>query len=218
MTEFEAARAHMIESQLRPNKVADERVLAAFAQIRRELFVPEHLQPVAYVDNDLPLGHGRYLMEPMVAARLLQAASVERADAALLVGAGAGYEAALLGLLARTVVALEQDPELARRAHAALVDHRIASTSIVEGPLPEGYRLRAPYDVILFGGAVAEIPELIVAQLAEGGRLVAVVRPAGAVGRATLTTRTGGVVARRVIFDAASPLLPGFLPSSAFVF
>src|SRR6202007_2927340 len=107
MTVFEAARAHMIESQLRPNKVRDARVLAAFARVRRELFVPEHLRPVAYIDEDLPLGGGRYLMEPMVAARLLQAAEVEPTETALVVGAGAGYEAALLGVLARNVVALE---------------------------------------------------------------------------------------------------------------
>ncbi len=216
--DFAAAREHMIESQIRPNKVTDERVLAALAQIRRELFVPEHLQGVAYVDEDLPLGHGRYLMEPMVAARLLQAVSVARADIALVVGAGTGYEAALLGLLARAVIAVESDGELGRRAHAALVDHRIASVKVVEGPVAEGCRTSAPYDVIVFGGAVAEVPETIVAQLAEGGRLAAVVRTEGSVGRAVLTTRTGGVIARRVIFDAATPLLPAFAPKPAFVF
>src|SRR5215472_19038761 len=98
MTPFELARSHMIESQLRPNKVTDDRVLGAFAAIRRELFVPELLRPVAYIDEDLPLGGGRYLMEPMVAARLLQAASVARTDAALIIGAGTGYEAALTAM------------------------------------------------------------------------------------------------------------------------
>jgi protein-L-isoaspartate(D-aspartate) O-methyltransferase len=218
MTVFETAREHMIESQIRPNKVTDDRVLAAIAKIRRELFVPEHLRPVAYVDNDLPLGGDRYLMEPMVAARLLQAASVERADIVLVVGAGAGYEAAILAQLARTVVALEEDPQLARQARAALVDHGIAAVNVVEGPLALGYRQPAPYDVILFGGAVAEIPSEIVKQLREGGRLVAVIKATDAIGRATLTTRAGGVLARRVIFDAATPLLPSFRPKPAFVF
>ena len=81
-----------------------------------------------------------------------------------------------------------------------------------------GHRQRAPYDVILFGGAVAEIPSEVAAQLAEGGRMAAVLRPGAGIGRATLTTRTGGVLAQRVIFDAATPLLPGFVPKSAFVF
>jgi len=218
MTLYEAARIHMIDSQLRPNKVNDERVLGAFAKIRRELFVPEHLRAITYVDEDLPLGGGRYMMEPMVVARLLQAAAVERTDVALIVGAGTGYEAVLVAALARNVVALEEDPDLAKRARAALVDHAIPSVSVVEGPLLQGYRPRAPYDVILFGGAVAEVPSEIGAQLAEGGRLVAVVKSAGGIGRATLTRRAGGVLAHRVIFDAATELLPGFAPKPAFVF
>jgi len=217
MTKFGAARAHMIESQLRPNKVVDARVLAAFAGIQRELFVPEHFQAVAYIDEDLPLGNGRYLKESMVVARLLQAAAVKRTDTALIIGAGTGYEAALVAALARNVAALEEEPELARGARAALVEHSVASVSIVEGPLTLGYRPRAPYDVILFCGGVAEVPSEIDSQLAEGGRLLAVVNPANGVGRATLRTRTGGVVARRVLFDAATPLLPGFLPKRAFV-
>jgi protein-L-isoaspartate(D-aspartate) O-methyltransferase len=218
MRSLEIARAHMIESQLRPNKVTDQRLLGAFASIRRELFLPEHLRQVAYIDEDLPLGGGRHLMEPMVAARLLQTAAVERTDVMLVVGAGTGYEAALSSMLARSVVALEEDPELARQARAALVEHTIASVSIVEGPLLKGYRPRAPYDVILFAGAVAEVPAEISAQLAEEGRLLAVVKSEGTIGRATVTIRTGGLLARRVIFDAAIPLLPGFSPRAAFVF
>ena len=218
MTAFEAARAHMIESQLRPNKVRDVRVLAAFAAIRRELFVPEHLRPVAYIDEDLPLGANRFLMEPAIAARLLQSAAIELNDAVLMVGAGTGYEAALGAKLARSIVALEEDQELARRARTALVEHSIASVSVVEGPLSVGYPSRAPYNVIFLCGAVADVPSEIAVQLVEGGRLLAVIKPANAVGRAMLITRTGGVLARRALFDAATRLLPGFSPKPAFVF
>src|SRR5205823_4729664 len=136
MSVYETARAHMIESQLRPNKVTDERVIGAFAQLRRELFVPEHLRGVAYIDEDLPVGDGRYLMQPMVAARLLQIAAVEPKETALVVGAGVGYEAALLSLLARSVVAHEEHAELARFGRSALVEHGIATASYVESPLP----------------------------------------------------------------------------------
>ena len=218
MSFFDTARTHMIESQVRPNKVTNPGVLGAFAAIRRELFVPEHLRQVSYIDEDLPLGGGRYLMEPMVAGRLLQAAAINRTDTVLVVGAGTGYEAALASVLARNVIALEEDPELARLARAALVEHAIASVSIVEGPLSQGYRPRAPYDVILFGGAVADIPAEIASQLAEDGRLLAVIKSGNTIGRATLTIRTGGLIARRAIFDAATPLLPGFSPRPAFVF
>jgi protein-L-isoaspartate(D-aspartate) O-methyltransferase len=216
MTVYETARTRMVESQLRPNRVTDKRLLDAFLAIRREVFVPEHLQAVAYVDEDLPLGKGRHLMEPMVAARLLQAAALERTDTALIVGAGVGYEAALVAVLARSVVALEEDPELARRAREALVEHSIASVSVVEAPLPQGHRARAPYDVIFFGGAVAEVPADIGSQLADGGRLMAVVISGSGMGHATLMTRIGGSLARRILFDAATPLLPGFLPKPAF--
>jgi protein-L-isoaspartate(D-aspartate) O-methyltransferase len=219
MSIFDAARTHMIESQLRPNKVTDSRLLAAFASLRRELFVPESLRKVAYIDEDLPLGGGRYLMAPMVAARLLHAAEIRPIDTALVVGAGTGYEAALIARLTRSVVALEEDPELARRARAALVEHAIGSVNVVEGRLREGHRPRAPFDVIFVGGAVAEVPAEIAAQLADDGRLVAVIRRGTeAVGRATKTTRTGGVLARRVIFDTAIPVLPGFAPNPGFEF
>src|SRR5438105_2070918 len=218
MTSYETARIRMVESQLRPNKVADKRIINAFLEIRRELFVPEQLQAVAYVDEDLPLGGGRHLLEPMVAARLLQAAAIERTDAALVAGAGTGYEAALIAFLARSVVAVEGDLELARRGRMALVEHSIASVTFVEGPLPQGYPGRAPYDVIFFCGAIAEIPSEIASQLADGGRLTAVVRSGSGMGRATLTTRLGGSLGRRVLFDAATPWLPGFLPKPVFAF
>ena len=218
MTGYQTARACMVESQLRPNKVTDKRLLDAFLAIQRELFVPEHLEGVAYVDEDLPLGKGRHMMEPRVAGRLLQAAAIERTDTALIVGAGTGYEAAVVAILARSVVALEEDPELARRARAALVEHSIASVSVVEAPLPQGHRARAPYDVIFFGGAVAEVPAEIGSQLADGGRLMVVVKSGSGMGHATLTTRIGGGLARRVLFDAATPLLPGFFPKPAFTF
>ena len=218
MNSFDAARTRMIESELRPNKVTDDRVLGAFARIRRELFVPEHLRSVAYIDEDLPLGRGRYLMEPVVAARLLQAAAVKRTDTALIVGAGSGYEAAVAALLARAVVAVEEDAELAKQAHAAFVEHAIASVGIVEGSPAQGCRQRSPFDVVLFAGAVSELPSEIAGQLAEEGRLVVVIRPENGVGRAVLARRTAGLLARRVIFDAAIPLLRGFEPKPAFVF
>jgi len=218
MTVYDTARVNMIESQLRPNKVTDERVIAAFMRIRRELFLPEPMRGMAYVDDDLPLGGGRYLMQPMVTARLLQSAMVEPKDTALVVGAGVGYEAALLAQLARSVVALEEDPELARIGRSALVDHRIASVSYVEAPLPLGHRQRSPYALILFGGAIAEIPGEINGQLAEGGHIAVVLRQHECVGRATLITRTGGMLASRVMFDATTPLLPSFIAKPAFVF
>lgn len=218
MSGYEAARANMIERQLRPNKVTDERLIDAFASIRRETFVPERLRAIAYSDTDLPLGDGRHLMAPMVAARLLQAAEIKRGDNALVIGAGVCYEAAVAALMCRGVVAIESNPELARQGRAALVEHRLATVNVIEDTQAQSSRVRPAYDVVFFGGAVAEIPAGISAQLAEGGRLVAVVKPQSGPGRATIVTRTGGVLATRVMFDAATPLLPGFAKEPAFTF
>ena len=218
MTLRDDARFNMVDHQLRPNKVQDERVLDAFLRIRRELFLPPKLRTLAYLDEDLPVAPGRYMMAPMVAARLLQALAVGPKETALVVGAGVGYEAAVLSQLARSVVALEEDPELARIGRSGLVDHRIASVTYVEEPLRLGHRPRAPYDAILFCGAVAYVPEEITAQLAEGGRMAVVLRQQEPIGRATLITRAGTVLAQRVMFDAATPLLPGFDVSPGFVF
>lgn len=218
MSVYDTARANMVESQIRPNKVTDERVIAAFGRIRRELFVPPALAGVAYADENLPLGGGRYLMQPMVAARLFQAAAIGRGDTVLVVGAGVGCEAAVAAALGRSVVALESDAELARLGRAGLVEERIASASYVEGSLLPGHRARAPYDVILFAGAIAEIPAEIASQLGDRGRMLAVLRPGSGIGRATLVTRTGELLARRAIFDAGTPLLAEFATKPAFVF
>ncbi len=218
MTGYDAARVNMIERQLRPNRVTDERLIDAFAAIRRELFVSDRLRAIAYADDDLPLGNGRYLMAPMVAARLLQAAEIARNDNALVVGAGVGYEAALIAMLCRSVVALEQDGELARQGRSGLVDHRIATVNFIENLQAQGGRTRLAYELIFFGGAIAEFPAEISAQLAEGGQMVAVVKADDGPGRATLASRTGGVLAARVMFDAATPLLPGLARKPVFVF
>lgn len=214
---FAAARHNMIESQLRTNRVTDKNVLAAFEAVPRELFMPPPMGSIAYVDEDLELAPGRWLMEPMVLARLLQAAEVRPDDVALAVGCGTGYCCAILARLAGTVVAVESDPELAAQAARILSELSIDNVVFVEGQLSEGNPRQAPYDVILIDGGVEEVPEAIQRQLAEGGRLVTVKRR-GPVGRAVLMINRGGVVSSRVLFDAAVPLLPGFAREPGFVF
>jgi protein-L-isoaspartate(D-aspartate) O-methyltransferase len=215
--DFAAARRNMVESQLRPNKVMDPAVLDAFAEVRRELYVPAVLRGVAYVDEDVPLGRGRFLMEPMVLARLVQTGSTRPTDTALVIGAGTGYSAAILGRLVSRVIALEGDQELAQRGTQVLKEEGVANAAVVEGPLVDGAPRLAPFDVILFDGSVDVVPPAILGQLAEGGRLVAVVNSAG-IGRAKLMTRNGGTVASRIEFDAAVPRLPGLEAAPAFVF
>lgn len=218
MVDYAAMRFNMVESQLRTNRVLDSGVLEAFETIPRERFVPEAQRGIAYIDEDIAIAPGRYLMEPMVLARLIQAAEPEAHETALDVGCGTGYATMALGRLVATVVGLESDPALAAAAREALAELHGDNTVIVEGPLTEGYAKQAPYNVILLNGAVEEVPYALREQLADGGRLVAVIRDSGGVGRATLMRRTGDVVSGRVLFDAAVPLLPGFARPPAFVF
>lgn len=214
---YAAARRNMVESQIRPNKVTDQAILDALATVPRERFVPDSLQAVAYVDEDIPLGRGRFLIEPMILARLLQAVSLGQSDALLIVGIGPGYSAAVASRVAGRVVAVESDHAFASRAAELLRGLAITNVAIVEGPLNAGAPRSAPYEAIIIDGAVEVVPQAIANQLADGGRLAAVVNDAG-IGRATLMTRKGGVLSRRIEFDAAIPLLPGFEAPQAFVF
>ncbi len=218
MVDFAAARLNMVESQLRTNKVTDLRLLGAFKTVPRELFVPEPLRGIAYIDEDVALGGGRFVMEPRVLARLLQAAQPEPEDVALDLGCGSGYATAILSRLVATVVALEDDAALVAAANRTLDKLEIDNAVVVEGRLTEGYPKQAPYNVILLGGAVAEVPAAIADQLAEGGRLVTVVSAGPGLGRATLMRRDGGVISSRVLYDAALPVLPGFEAEPGFAF
>ncbi len=216
--DFAAARSNMVDCQLRTNKVTDLRVLDAFETVPREVFVAETRRSVAYVDDDLEVAPGRHLMEPMVLARLIQAAAVEDDDLVLVIGSASGYSSAILSHLAATVVGLECDRGLADRAAELFAELGIDNVVAEEGPLEAGYPSQAPYNVVLIDGSVAEVPAAITEQLADGGRLVTVVRDGAALGRANLMQRTGDVVSGRVLFDAATPLLPGFAGADGFVF
>jgi len=218
MPDYAAARRNMVDSQLRTNRVTDEALLAAMGEIPRERFVPPALAGVAYVDEDLALGGGRYLMEPMVLARMIQAAEIQPSDAVLDVGCATGYSSAVASRLAAMVIGLESDSRLAKAATDNLAALRIDNAVIVSGDMRAGHPRQAPYDVILLQGAISEIPAQIAAQLAEEGRLVAVLAPPGATGRATLSLKTGGIVSHRDLFDAATPPLPGFELAPGFSF
>lgn len=213
--DYAVARQHMVDSQIRTNKVTDERLIEAIRALPRERFVPEPIRARSYLDDDVELAPGRYLMEPMVTARLIQAADVKATDMAMVIGAATGYAAALLAKLANTVVALECDSTLAQRAVAAFADLAIDNAAVVEGPLRDGCAKHAPYDVIFLDGAIEEVPQAGATQLAEGGRMVGVLRERG-VGRAVLWVKTGNVMSKRVLFDANVTLLPGFAAAKRF--
>lgn len=215
---YAAARHNMVEGQIRTNRVTDPQVIQAMEEVPRELFVPKHLRGIAYRDEDIDLGGGRYLMEPLALARILQAAEIKSTEVVLDVGCASGYSAAVLGRLASTVVALESDSELAARATTLLAELSVDNVAVVTGSLVDGDASHGPYDVIVVEGAVAEIPQALTRQLAEGGRLVAVVSSESGTGRATLVVRVGDVVSSRVLFEISVADLPGFQAKPGFVF
>ena len=217
MTDYAAARLTMVQNQLLPNRLTDAGVTAAMLAVPRERFVPESLAGVAYLDEDIPLGRGRYLMEPRVFARLLQAAEIEEDDVVLDVGCGNGYSSAVISHLAGAVVALEEDGDLARAAGELLAELERDNVAVVSGPLRDGHPGQGPYDVIFVNGSIEAPPEVLVDQLSDAGRLVCVVGGAR-IGRATLVARRGETGDARPLFDAAVPPLPGFARAAGFVF
>jgi protein-L-isoaspartate(D-aspartate) O-methyltransferase len=208
----------MVEGQLRTNRVTETRLVDQLMTVPRQLFVPASLASVAYSDESLRIAPGRYLIEPLALARLLQEAAVEDSDSVLVVGAGSGYSAAILAGMAAKVTALESDAALADGARTILTELGATNVTVLTGPLESGCPAHAPYDVIVIDGMIEILPEQIAAQLADHGRLVAIVGRQGRCGAGMLYRRLGGQVSGRALFDATVPLLPGFSPEPAFVF
>lgn len=208
--DFAAARLAMVESQLKPLGVTDPAVLAAMSAIAREDFVPGNVRALAYVDRAVPLGEGRFLAAPAVLGQLLTQMMPHRGGRALVVGAGSGYSAAVIEAMGLGVVALECSTELAARA-------RENGIAVVEGRLEAGHKKGAPYDLILIDGAVEKVPEALVDQLADGGRLGSGLVERG-VTRLIVGRKSGDAFGFLSIGDAGVPLLPGFARARAFTF
>lgn len=216
MTEqnFQHMRRAMVASQLRTTGTNDPRVLAAMGEVARERFVPGERAALAYADAAVPLKPGRDLNSPMALGRLLTEAAPQASDRVLVVGASTGYAAAVLAELAGSVVAVEEDAELAAAAREALGE---TGVKLVEGPAAEGWAEGAPYDLILIDGAVEFVPDALVAQLKEGGRLATGLIEQG-VTRLAIGRRAGDGFGLAAFADAAAAILPGFVRPRAFTF
>ena len=207
-------RSAMIDSQLRTSDVIDPAIIGAMAAVPREAHVPAALTGVAYTDRAVALGHGRALNAPLVTGRMLVAAAIRPGMRVLLIGSATGYTAALLALLGAKVHAVEEQGELLAVARTAAAHDAIRW---VEGPLAAGAPDAAPFDRIIIEGAIETLPETLVAQLAEGGRLVAA-RREGAVTRLVEGVKTGGTIALRSFADMDVAPLPGFTAPAGFQF
>lgn len=213
------ARKHMVDSQVRPNDVTDSILIKAMGDTPRELFVPANKKHLAYVEKDVPLFDGRWLLKARDFSKLLDAAKIRSDDLVLEIGAGFGYGCAIMSAMGSVIVGLEESEEATAHASSVCSELGIDNVAFVESPLAEGYTAQGPYDVIVVAGGIEVLPEKIFEQLSdEGGRLVAILIRDG-VGHATLFTKHQGIVGERPLFEChPAGVLPGFNHSVGFVF
>jgi protein-L-isoaspartate(D-aspartate) O-methyltransferase len=212
------ARTNMVENQLRTNRISDPAVLAAMSEVPRELFLPKAFHGVAYADEDLVLADGRFMIEPLVFARMLQAAAIGSDDIVLVIGCDTGYASAVTSKLAATVIAVQRDEEEEARIQPLLdqVQADNVAASVRAAPA-DGDPDQAPFDVILVIGALDAVPAALIDQLNDDGRLVAV-EGRGRVGRGVVVSKIHGAPAKRELFDAHVPDFKDAEASPAFAF
>jgi len=216
---FEALRKAMVDSQIRPNKVIDDRVIAAFMSVPRERFVSKNMQNLAYIDEDIHLSGGRFIVEAMVMARIIQTLALDASQSVMLIGAGTGYTAALISSLVESVIAIETRAQMVEKAQQAVTALDIGNVAVIKARLQDGYASEAPYDAIIIEGAVEQMPQSLLDQLADGGRLAAIWRPDGTqAGEACIWHKTGDAVTRTALFTAQVPVLDEFRAKPKFSF
>jgi protein-L-isoaspartate(D-aspartate) O-methyltransferase len=214
---IELARFNMIEQQIRPWDVLDTAILQLLAAVKREDFCPMAHKALAFVDMEIPLGHGASMLSPKVEARFLQDLAVHKHEKVLEIGTGSGYMAALLAHRAQRVISLEIVPELAQTARENLQKAGISNCEVRTADGSKDLKADGPFDVIVLSGSVAHVPTALVALLKPGGRLAAVVGNEPMM-RATFVTQTDGTAITRQPWDTVAPRLSGFGEDSKFSF
>jgi protein-L-isoaspartate(D-aspartate) O-methyltransferase len=215
MADFSRRRTMMVDTQVRPSDVTKFPIIDAMLTVPRELFVPVDRREIAYMGEHVGMGGGRVILDPRTLAKMLEAANIQNDEMVLDIGAGLGYSAAVAAHIAEAVIAVEDSADRVRDAENALAEAGIDNVAVVEGVLAEGALKSAPYDVILIQGAVETVPQGLIDQLKEGGRIVAIFMT-GALGAVRVGYRIDGAVSWRFAFNASAPLLPGFEAAKAF--
>ena len=199
--DFAQQREQMVETQLESRDIQSERVLEAMKKVPRHLFMPASVRQYAYVDSPVPIGKGQTISQPYIVGLMTQTVDPKPGDRALEVGTGSGYQAAVLGELVQEVFSIEIIPDLAERAEKVLAESGYDNVEVRQGDGYQGWPEKAPFDIILITAAPEEIPQPLIDQLAEGGRLVVPVGPQEEIQTLTLVTREKGEVKRTYITD-----------------
>lgn len=210
MDTYALARENMIKGQVLPNRVGTESIIAAMMDIPRHLFIPEHYQDIAYSDADIPLNEHRFIISPFIFAQMVQAARISKEDLVLDIACGTGYSSAIIAKLAKKVVALESEAELASKANLLLKKLNINNVILLAEKVSQGCQESSPYDVIIINSAVEKAPYLLMDQLAEGGRLVVVINKTPYTGSLVVFTRSHGQIVQSDVMDVALPVIPEF--------
>ena len=215
MTDFSARRVMMVDSQVRPSDVTKFPIIEAMLAIPREAFVPAAAREAAYMGENLPFAPGRVMLEPRTLAKMLDALDIQPTDVVLDLGSGLGYSTAVIARFADAVVAVEDSEAMAAAAQNVLAAQGVDNAAVIVGPLAAGAAKHGPYDVITVQGGVETVPEVLLAQLKDGGRIACVFME-GALGIVRIGFKSGGLVTWRFGFNAGAPVLPGFAAVRAF--
>ncbi|MCW1952462.1 MAG: protein-L-isoaspartate O-methyltransferase [Octadecabacter sp.] len=217
MADYQTRRTMMVDTQVRPSDVTKFPIIDALLSVPREDFVPDAKREAAYIGENIEIGAGRVLLESRTFAKMLEAADIQPSDVVLDLGCGLGYSTAILAQLADFVVAVEDEAGRAEEAQQNLSDHGIDNAAVFEGALVDGAAKNGPYDVILVQGAVEQVPENLLAQVKDGGRIVAIFAE-GALGVVRVGRKIDGTVNWRMSFNASAPVLADFAKEASFSF
>lgn len=215
MTDFATRRTMMVDTQVRPSDVTKFPIIEAMLHVRREVFTPDEKLEAAYAGENITLAPGRVILEPRTFAKMLDALALEPDELVLDLGCGLGYSSAVLARLVDAVVAVEENAEMAKEAEARLLSEDVVNAAVLHGPLTEGAAKHGPYDVILIQGGVETVPQALLDQLKEGGRIACLFMEGG-LGACQIGYNVDGQVSWRYEFNAAAPILPGFEAAPAF--
>lgn len=215
MTDFAARRTMMVDTQVRPSDVTKFPIIDAMLSVPRELFVPREQAEAAYISENVPIAPNRVVLEPRTLGKLLDALNIESDELVLDIGAGYGYSSALVARMAEAVIAVEEDETLASEAQVILSEQGADNVVLHTGPLIEGAAQHGPYDAMLIEGGVEQVPDALLEQLKDGGRIGCVFME-GALGVVRIGYKIDGDVTWRFAFNASAPVLPGFAKKAAF--
>src|SRR6056297_66388 len=217
MTDYAVRRTVMVDTQVRPSDVTKFPIIDAMLDVPREAFVPRHLREAAYMGENIDLGGGRVILEPRTLSKLLDSLDIRSSELVLDVGSALGYSAAVIARMAEAVVAVEEDRDMANEAQGLLSEHGADNVIVHHGPLAEGAPEHGPYDVIVVEGGVGDLPQTLIEQVKQGGRIACLFME-GALGAVRIGYKVDGDISWRYAFNAGAPVLPGFERYKVFTF